>query len=136
MQDDYETLVNLYDRLERRDSQRGRLLLYGVYFVGSIPLLILLLRLIIRTHLTGLLSLIVVLVTMTFIGLTLLGRYIRNRVEARSLEREISQMKVRLRQSPPKRKRGRRNDDKSRYIIGDDGEIIDLDADEPGLLRR
>lgn len=31
---------------------------------------------------------------------------------------------------------GERGRDRSRYIIGDEGEIIDLDADEPGPLQQ
>jgi len=131
MTDEYEILVEMYDRLESYREKRRRLLQYALGFITALavalPTMILVRRLGVIFYVLLFSGLILAVVT----GLLLLAAYIRNEVEARELEREVEDFKLAVTLGvKPKRKRRPRLNPKVHYIVGDDGELVPADEEK------
>ena len=133
MTDEYEILVEMYDRLESYREKRRRLLQYALGFITALAVALPTMVLVRRLGLIFYVLLFSGLILAVVSGLLLLAAYIRNEVEAREIEREVEDFKLAVTLGvKPKRKRKRRHslNPKVHYIVGDDGELVPADEDK------
>jgi uncharacterized protein (DUF58 family) len=131
MTDEYEILVEMYDRLESYREKRRRLLQYALGFITALAVALPTMVLVRRLGLIFYVLLFSGLILAVVSGLLLLAAYIRNEVEARELEREVEDFKLAVTLGvKPKRKRRHSLNPKVHYIVGDDGELVPADEDK------
>jgi len=129
---DYETAeyVNeLFDRLDIYRRRRMRLLRYTLAFVLVTVLVLAFLRLARFSAALLLTSTLATVIVGSVVGLYLLASFIRNESEARALEREVREFRVRAQFGVGKSKRRKRKpslDDVTYFTVGPDGELIEM----------
>lgn len=134
---DHETAeyVNeLFDRLDDYRQRRARLARYGLFFVLGAVFMLAFLRLARFSATMLLVGTFATIVLGCVVGLTLLAAFIRNESEARALEREVREFRVRSRfgvTGKTKRKKRKPSLDSVTYFtVGPDGELVEL-RDDP-----
>ena len=133
---DYETAdyVNeLFDRLDDYRVRRARLLRYTALFVIGAVFMLAFLRLARFSAALLLTGTLATIIAASVVGLYLLAAFIRNESEARALEREVREFRVRSRfgvNGKAKRKKRRPSlDDVTYFTVGPDGELVEMRDD-------
>jgi hypothetical protein len=130
---DYETAdyVNeLFDRLEDYRERRARLLRYSGLFVLGAVFMLAFLRLARFSAALLLIGTLATVIAASVVGLYLLAAFTRNESEARALEREVREFRVRTRfgvnGKAKRKKRKPATKDVTYFTVGPDGELVEM----------
>ena len=127
-------LVDLYEKLDKKRQYRDRLATYLILFGGLIMLLA---GLPARAWRVGggsgfYVALGIITLVFGVIGLWLLVQFVTNAREIRELREEIGFVRATRPHEDPKRKRTER----VRFVIGDDGELVQADLNSDDDFER